>query len=140
MTTQSTRVIVEELYSAYARGDVGRITALIHDDIDWVIYGPMQVFPFAGARRGRTAVLAALGDIAKDYQLERYEPKIIVVEGERAAVMSEVAFQQRSTARTLRFQLANFLRFERGRVIEFREFANSFDLVEQALGRFIEIQ
>jgi len=139
MTTQSTRAIVRDIYAAYARRDFDRVAALIHDDIDWIIYGPMQIFPFAGARRGKLAVLEALGGIAKEYQLERYEPKVIIVEDERAAVMSEVAFKQRSTGRTMRFMLANFLRVQDGRVIEFREFANSFDLVEQALGRFIEI-
>ena len=139
MTTQSTRAIVEDIYAAYARRDFDRVAALIHDDVDWIIYSPLQVLPFAGARRGKTAVLAALGSIAKEYSLERYEPKIIIVDGDRAAVMSEVAFKQRSTDRTLRFLLANFLRIQDGRLIEFREFANSFDLVEQALGRFIEV-
>jgi ketosteroid isomerase-like protein len=139
MGTQSTRAIVEELYAAYARRDFDRVAALIHDDIDWIIYSPMQVFPFAGARRGKTAVLEALGSIAKDYSLESYAPRIIVVEGDCAAVMSEVSFKQRSTGRTLRFVLANFLRIADGRLVEFREFANSFDLVEQALGRFIEV-
>lgn len=139
MTTPSTRAIVEEIYAAYARHDFDRFAALIHDDIDWIIYGPIQVFPFAGARRGKAAVLEALAGIAKDYQLERYEPKVMIVEDDRAAVMSEVSFKQRSTDRTLRFLLANFLRIQDGRLIEFREFANSFDLVEQALGRFIEV-
>ena len=139
VTTQSTRAIVEEMYSAYVRRDFDRVSALLHEDIDWIIYGPMQVFPFAGARRGKVAVLDALGGIAKEYRLERYEPKVMVVDGDRAAVMSEVAFAQRSTDRTLRFALANFLRFQDGLLIEFREFANSFDLVEQALGRFIEV-
>jgi ketosteroid isomerase-like protein len=139
VTTQTTRAIVEEIYAAYGRRDFDRVAALIHDDIDWVIYGPIQVFPFAGVRHGKAAVLEALGGIANEYQLERYQPKIIIVEGERAAVMSEVAFMQRATSRTMSFQVANFLRLEGGRVIEFREFANSFDLVEQALGRFIEI-
>ena len=139
MAEPSTRAIVEELYGAYARRDFDRVASFIHDDIDWAIYGPKQVFPFAGVRRGKVAVLETLGDIAKDYELQRYQPKIIVVEGDRAAVMSEVAFKQRSTDRTLSFQVANFLRLSGGRVIEFREFANSFDLVEQALGHFIEV-
>ena len=108
MTTRSTRAIVEDMYSAYARRDFERVPALIHDDVDWIIYGPMQVFPFAGARRGKVAVLQALGGIAKDYVLERYEPKVMIVEGDRAAVMSEVAFQQRSTGRTLRFAARQF--------------------------------
>ena len=53
--------------------------------------------------------------------------------------MSDVAFTQRSTGRTVTMQLANFLRFRDGRLIEFREFANTFDLVEQALGQLIDV-
>jgi ketosteroid isomerase-like protein len=54
-------------------------------------------------------------------------------------VMSDVAFKQRSTDRTLRFHIADFLRFRDGRIVEFREFTNTFDLVEQALGRMLAI-
>ena len=49
--------------------------------------------------------------------------------------MSDVSFTQRAIKRTLRFRVANFLRFQDGKLIEFREFANSFDVVDQALGR-----
>lgn len=139
MTEQSTRTLVADLYDAYRRRDFDRVASYLHDDIDWIIYAPMNIFPFVGARRGKAAVLEALGGIAKDYTIERYEPKVIVVEGDRAAVMSEVAFRQRSSGRVLSFQLANFLLFRNSKVIEFREFANTFDLVEQALGRAIEV-
>jgi ketosteroid isomerase-like protein len=99
----------------------------------------MQIFPFAGYRRGKAAVLKALGGIAKDYVLKSYVPQLIIVEGDRAAVMSDVAFMQRSTERTLHFHLANFLRIENGKLVEFREFANTFDLVEQALGHALPV-
>jgi ketosteroid isomerase-like protein len=135
----TTRAAVNELYAAYSSRNFQRIAEILDEDIDWIIYGPVQVFPFAGQRRGRTAVLEAMGSIAKDFSLERYEPRIIIVEDDRAAVMSEVAFLQRSTGRMLSMQLANFLRFRNGRLIEFREFANTFDLVEQALGRWIDL-
>jgi len=134
-----TRAIVTDLYAAYANGNFDRVAELIHEDIDWIIYGPVQIFPFAGHRRGRNAVLEALGGIAKDFSLERYEPRIIIVEDDRAAVMSDVAFKQRATGRVLTAHLANFLRFRDGRLIEFREFANTFDMVEQALGRWIDV-
>jgi len=129
-----TRALVRELYDAYERRDFVGVAALIHDDIDWMIYGPVAVFPFAGARKGRDAVLQAMAAIAESYALESYRREIVIVEGERAAVMSDVAFTQRKTGRIMRFRLANFLRFKDGRVIEFREFANTFDVVEQALG------
>jgi ketosteroid isomerase-like protein len=139
MTDQSTRAVVTDLYDAYERRDFDRVAALIDDDIEWIIYGPMQVFPFAGYRRGKTAVLKALGAIAKDYVLKSYVPQLIIVEGDRAAVMSDVAFMQRATERTLHFHLANFLRIQDGKLVEFREFANTFDLVEQALGHMLPI-
>jgi ketosteroid isomerase-like protein len=139
MSEPTTRNLVTDLYAAYARGDADRIAELIDDDIDWIIHGPMQIFPFAGHRRGKMAVLEALGALAKDYVLERYEPRSMLVDGDRAAVMSDVAFRQRATGRTLRFHIANFLRFRDGRVVEFREFANTFDVVEQALGRMLPV-
>jgi ketosteroid isomerase-like protein len=126
---------VHKLYDAYERRDFERVAALIHDDIDWVIYAPVGVFPFAGPRRGRKDVLEVMARIAESYALVSYKREIVIVEGDRAAVMSDVSFKQRATERILRFRVANFLRFRDGRVIEFREFANTFDVVEQALGR-----
>jgi ketosteroid isomerase-like protein len=139
VSEQSTRAAVSDLYAAYARGDADRVAQLIDDDVDWIIYGPMQIFPFAGHRRGKVAALEALAAIAKEYVLEDYTPKMMIVDGDHAAVMSDVAFTQRSTERTLRFHIANFLRFRDGRIVEFREFANTFDLVEQAIGRTLSI-
>ncbi len=139
MAESDTRATVRELYDAYGRRDFERVAALIHDDIDWVIYGPVGVFPFAGPRRGRAAVLSALAGIAELYSLESYTPEIILADGDRAAVMSDVSFKQRATNRTMRFRVANFLRLQDGKVIEFREFANTFDVVEQALGRELQL-
>jgi ketosteroid isomerase-like protein len=53
--------------------------------------------------------------------------------------MSDAAFKQCATDRTLRFHIANFLRFRDGRLVEFREFANTFDLVQQAIGRMLPV-
>jgi ketosteroid isomerase-like protein len=134
---EDTRALVRDLYAAYAGGERARVADLIDDDIDWIIYGPVLVFGFVGARHGKTAVLEALAALAADYAVERYQPEIIVVDGDRAAVMSNCAFVQRATGRTLSFRLANFLRFRAGRLVEFREFSDTFDVTEQALGRYL---
>ena len=57
MTEETTRAAVTDLYSAYAGGDGERMAALIADDVDFIIYGPVQVFPFAGHHQGKGAVL-----------------------------------------------------------------------------------
>lgn len=53
MSEGSTRAAVTDLYAAYARGDGERMAALIDDEVDFVIYGPVQVFPFAGHHQVR---------------------------------------------------------------------------------------
>lgn len=138
-TDVATRAIVTELYEAYASRDGQRIAALIHDDIDWQVYGPIQVFPFGGPRRGKEQVLEVFASIARDYELQSYKPEVVIVEGDRAAVMSSAAFLQRTTNRTLRLRLVNLLRMHDGKIIEFREFTDTFDAVEQALGRWLQL-
>lgn len=133
------RANVCDLYDAYSRRDFDRVAAFIHEDIDWVIYAPLSVFRFAGPRHGRAAVLAAMAEVAVQFALESYVPQITLVDGDRAALVSDVSFRQRTTGRMLRMRVAGFLRWQDGRVIEYREFIDSFDAVEQALGREIEI-
>jgi hypothetical protein len=50
--------------------------------------------------------------------------------------MSDISYRQRATNRVLRLRLASF---QDGRLIEYREFTNSFDAVEQALGRELQL-
>ena len=139
MDTETTRTIVRRLYEAYVRGDRERVAALVDDDIDWIVYGPIDVFPFAGARRGKTAVLKALADIERDYEIKRYIPEVIIADGDRAAVLSDAAFMQRATGRMLSFRIVNFLRLRDGKVVEFREFSDTFDVTQQALGRWLDV-
>jgi len=137
--TEETREQVKQIYDAYAKGDAERFASFLNDDLDWVIHAPIEVFSFAGARKGKLAVLEALASIADDYELKKYEPQCMIVDGERAAVMSEVGFVQRASGRMLRFRIADFLRLENGKVVEFREFIDTFDVTQQALGRFIDL-
>ena len=139
MSEGGTRKTVRALFDAYEKRDFDQFARLIHDDIDWVIHGPMAVFPFAGLRRGRPAVLQALAGMALSYSLDSYAPDFVIVDGDRAAIMADVSLSQRATGRILRFRVANFLRVQDEKLIEFREFADSFDQVEQALGRVVEL-
>lgn len=135
MSEADIQATMDELYAAYARGDFDRVAALMDESIEWMIYAPVTVFPYAGPRRGRAAVLQTMREIARDYAIESYRREIVTVDKERVAVVADVRMRQRATQRALRFRVANFMRFKDGRLAEFREFINSFDVAEQALGR-----
>jgi ketosteroid isomerase-like protein len=46
---------------------------------------------------------------------------------------------QRATGRTIRCRVASFYRVRDGRVVEYQGFIDSFDAVEQALGRYVDV-
>jgi ketosteroid isomerase-like protein len=135
MAEADIQATMDELYAAYVQGDFDRLSSLMDESIEWMIYAPVTVFPFAGPRRGRAAAVQTMREIAQAYAIESYQREIVTVKEERVAVVADVRMRQRATQRMLRFRVANFMRFEDGRLVEFREFINSFDLAEQALGR-----
>ena len=139
MSESETRETLASLLQAHRRRDFTGFAVLLHDDIDWIVHGPIEVFPFAGLRRGRPAVLQALALMGLSYSLHDYEPDFTIVEDDRAAIMADISLTQLATGRLLRFRAANLIRVAGGKVIEFREFADSFDQTEQALGRLIEL-
>jgi ketosteroid isomerase-like protein len=145
-----TRSIVKELHRAYRDGDAARVAALIDDDIDWhihgpsrvfpfVIHGPSRVFPFEGPRRGKAQVMDVLAEIGRHFELQRHDHEILIAEGDRAAVLSRVSFKQAATGRTLSMRLINFIRVRDGRIVEFHEFSDTFDAVEQAAGEWLQV-
>ncbi len=139
MTTDQTRAAVTDFYGAYVRGDIDRVASYLHDDIDWVIYAPSKWFGFSGPRKGKIAVLQALGDIAKDYALESYAPKIIMADGDRAAVLSDVTFSHRKSGNVANFRIADVMRLDGGQIIEFEEFVDSADVLQQAFGASLSL-
>jgi hypothetical protein len=51
----------------------------IDDDVDWVIYGPIELFPFLGARRGKAAVLEVCRQISENVRVHRSDRESIML-------------------------------------------------------------
>ena len=63
------------------------LDALIDDDVDWAIYGPIDMFPFLGARRGKEAVLEVIRQIADNIRVHRFDRETIMLGVDSAASM-----------------------------------------------------
>ena len=63
------------------------LEALIDDDVDWAIYGPIDMFPFLGARRGKEAVLEVIRQIAENIRIHRFDRETVMLGVDSAASM-----------------------------------------------------
>jgi hypothetical protein len=112
---------------------------LIDDDIDWAIYGPIDMFPFFGARRGKAAVLEVIKRIADNVRVHRFDRESILLGVDSASSMMRYSLTALDSNEPISLRLAQFAQFKAGRLSSIRILVDTFDLVEQALGRPIHL-
>jgi ketosteroid isomerase-like protein len=133
------RAAIRDIQDAFRKNDYARIAARFHDDIDWVFHGPISIFPEIGSRRGKIAVFQTFAVLNERYRFERHVTDHLIAEGDSAAGVAEVGLVQRDTGRTITCRIASFFRVENGLVTQYRGFTDSFDVVEQVLGKVIPL-
>ena len=85
--TNSNRPLVEAFYRASAKRDVEQVMGFIDDKVEWILQGPIDVFPFFGQRRGKAAVLEAIARSHRKLEVTGYEVEALLVDGDRAAAL-----------------------------------------------------
>jgi ketosteroid isomerase-like protein len=133
----------ERLYSLYAAFRLGNVDFVLNafdDNIEFISYSPIEIFPFLGHHRGKEAIAKVLKAGYDEFEFIAYEPVFMVCEADDAAVVLFVRFVHRKTGRSITTMIAHFMRFKQGRIIELREFMDSFNAVKQLLGRQLSFE
>jgi ketosteroid isomerase-like protein len=139
MTETTIRPIVEAFYQASAARDVERVMSFIADDVDWLVQGPVDIFAFLGQRRGKAAVREGFREIARKLEITGYQVEILLVDGDRAAALIRLTSIVRATGKVMSVRTSQFSRFRDGRIIEMRAVLDSYDMVEQTIGRALDV-
>jgi ketosteroid isomerase-like protein len=134
MTEHSLWRFSRALHRAINERQFGEIESLIDEDVDWYLHGPVELFPFFGARRGKAAALEVIRQIADRVRIHRFDRESIMLGAESASSMLRYSLTALDTNKPVRVRLAHFVQFRDGRLFSLRVLVDSYDLVEQALG------
>lgn len=137
--TELLRKRLYELYAAYAEGRIDDVLREFDDNVTMTSHAPVDIFPYLGRKQGKTAVAATMHAVHAAFEYLTYQPVFMVTEDADAAVIILARLRQRATDRTIQLFIADFIRFDKGRIVELRQFMDSFDAVQQVLGREIFI-
>lgn len=141
MTQPVARAIVDAFYKVYAARDIEKIGEFLHDDVEWTISGPVDYLRFCGTHRGKAAVLDLIKcQVPAVLRVFRFEPDSIVVDGDRAAMLSRQSSKRAIDGQVISYRVANFMRFRGGKVVENLSLLDSFDAVEQVLGHPLDLR
>jgi ketosteroid isomerase-like protein len=135
MGSPVSRSVVEAFYKVYAVRDAAKVAEFLHDDVEWTISGPIDYLQFCGTHRGKPAVIDMIGrQVPAVLKVFSFVPDSILVDGDRAAMLSRQAARSTADHRVISYRVANFVRFLDGKVIENLSLLDSFDAVEQVIG------
>ncbi len=139
MTEHSLWPFSRALHRAINDGQFNELETLIDEDVDWAIYGPIDMFPFMGARRGKAAVIDVVRQIADNIRVHRFDRETVMLGVDQAASMLRYSLTALDSNKPISLRVAHFAQFKAARLRSIRVLVDTFDLVEQALGRPIHL-
>jgi len=139
MSEMTMRGFVRAFCEAFLANDTARIEIWLDDNVDWIVFGPVDLFRFFGQRTGKQAVARMYREITASLEIKSCERDSVLVDGDQASSMIRLTAVHKQTGRTLTMRLAYFADFRGPKVIRMRALLDSFDFAEQALGREIDL-
>jgi ketosteroid isomerase-like protein len=135
MTKPVPLAVVEGFYKALASADFDALAPYLDDNVVWTISGPVDVLPFCGQRSGKAVVLKLLAATFRSSWKNAGCCRAMLVGGDRAAVFGKLMASRGDIRRKISYRIAQFIRFENEKVVEYMSIIDSFDAFEQVLGQ-----
>jgi uncharacterized protein len=135
MTASNSRQLILDYLDACYAGDVERAAAFYDDDIDFVCYAPVELFPTLGQKRGKAEMTRSLAGLHARHEVLEHQVGFIAADGDHVAVTLVLRMRSRDSKRVIRLDIGNFFTLRDGRIVSYRQFNDSFDVVQQVLGR-----
>ena len=95
----ATRNVVELFFQRLATGEPDEFTALLADDIDWLIPGDTNLAPWVGKRFTRSGVADYLRRLRASVEPLRADVQHVLVDGDVAVAVGEFASRMRPTGK-----------------------------------------
>ncbi len=134
MTEHSLWRFSRALHRAINERQLGDLEPLLDDEVEWAIFGPIDMFPFFGSRRGKEAVLEVIRQISENVRVHRFDRESIMLGIDSASSMMRYSLTALDSNKPISLRIAHFAQFKAGKLTSFRVLVDTFDLVEQTVG------
>lgn len=139
MTEHSLWRFSRAFHRALNERQTDHLESILDENIDWAIYGPIDMFAFLGPRHGKRAVVDVIREISDIVNLHRFERESVMLSENSAASLMRYSLTPTASGQPISVRIAIFATFNVGRLTSLRAVIDTFDLVEQALGRQIHL-
>ena len=121
MTEQQNIDAIQELYAAFGRGDAAFIVDKLTDDIRWVSHFD-SVVPWSGDFSGKDRVPRFFEAIFQSVDVEAFEPKEWIAEGDAVVSLGEFGCRVRATGKQSRTRWVFIWKFLDAKICSYEQF------------------
>jgi ketosteroid isomerase-like protein len=117
--------LVQSLYAAFGKGDVGTILNGLSADVDWHSGGRASDYPGFGQRKGQNAVKEFFQIIADNNDFAHFSPREFYAADDKVFVLGDYALTLKKTGKKMASDWAHVFTIRNGKVVKFREFLDT---------------
>ena len=122
---QTNLATTQQLYSSFAKRDIGAILSLLSPDIVWG--EPQNPFnPAGGTRRGHSGFLEWVNIGQKAEEILILEPRKFLLDADSVAVVGYTKIRAKPTNKIYETDFVHVLSFKDGKVVKFQEFFDTY--------------
>lgn len=126
--TSSNVQVIEQLYEAFARGDIARVLGAMDPQVEWTsAEGAVYPGTFVGPDAILNNVFARLGSEWEGYQAAATE---FLDAGETVVALGRYSGMYRATGRSMSAAFAHVWTMREGRIVRYRQYADTRKLAE----------
>jgi len=134
------RSVVDAFYRAFDSRDADKIGDFLDDDVEWSVFGPVEIMQVCGQWRGKAAVIDRFARVVpKVIEFKRLERECLLVDGDMSAMLGRVVSRHRQTGRIISHRTTHFIRYRNDKVVSVRVISDSLDAAEQFVGHRIDL-
>lgn len=123
----SSKAIVEKMYTAFESGDVEQFVATVSDNTQWIYHGT-QIIP-KGTFEKKEGVRAFIYNILDKTEIISFEPQQFIVEGNMVVVLGQEHQKVKRSGRNLKQKWIQVYTVENDLITRMEEFATSEEVI-----------
>ena len=120
--------VIRRGYEAFGRGDINTLLDSFDEQISWVTPGPREL-KTSGRRTGRQEVGEFFASVNELFDIQRFEPKEFIAQGDRVVVVGSETARARSTGNVVDVDWVHVFTMRNGKVVAFQEFFDTAAVV-----------
>jgi uncharacterized protein len=122
--------LVQEAYDGFAKGDVGPLVGILHEDVEWNEAEHVTYWP-GGSFRGPRAVLdGVIARIPQDFDGFRIDINRISAAGDTVIAEARYRATAKATGKPLDAQVAHVWDFRDGKVVAWQQYTDTWQFAQ----------